>query len=1438
MQDYHNLYDPDLSVDQNSTYRQDGQRAADGYWVARCCYPTGEPSPCPGGATGPTGPTGSTGAQGEAGATGATGPTGSGVSACAEPAYLVVASEYEGSVGLFDPVTRTVVQNIQIGGELERVAADPYLRRIYVADAYSQSLLVIDADTGQQTAAIPLTGVVTDIAVNLATHMVYVGVSSDASDYIAVINGLTSAMADYIPLNEEVTSISVDSRKNLIFAAGNGYDYLYTISGNTNAVIRTNTFGCYSANRLRTDSCSGLVYSLEDNGNTIRVIDGETGALVGSLYLATGVSSFDIDTSSRLLYALSNTTDQMIVLDLCTGLQVADISLPDRAHNDVVVDSGNHMVYVGTYDSSSIELIDGTSKEYLGSYTMTSGADNHRLAALGCPGDCTSCCEGSAEDPCSRTAYTFLQSGNSIWMYNPNSGQVENSLLVGSFAVNGMAADPVLRKLYVTNGTSDRLEIYNVDNRRPEGSVALTYDSSPLLGAPAVNPVTHAVYVPDAANNRIYVLDGETEQIQQTFFVSSPLAVSVNSQTNRIYVERSGSQPSAVLDALTGQQIGELSGFNSYEGNDSLAADVCTNQIFAIQSHYLIVFDGESNTFTKGLDNRWSYVQLALDPSAHRLFALRQDESSIDVFSTCNGEPIGTIETDAASGGEMWVDPGSHVLNVPWFVSFGEAGSGVFQYDTRTLQAMEGIDTAAIGGVSAMAGVGCVPDCGCDCGATGPTGPTGATGAQGEPGATGPTGPTGSGTNACAQPAYGYVSVGNGVEVFDPQTHDVLTVIPTQNNDAMFLASDPTLRQVYAVDTSTVTPQLFIIDGDTNTVKQTVGLNLTSLTERLGQPVVNTRTHKIYIPDLNNDEILVLDGRTGTFLGRVSVNPDIQSLAVNPRANLIYVINSGGVDVINGATETVTRALVDSSVENITDAVLDACSNMLFMSSISGEVGVRVYDASTMALIGRITEGAWAKIALDEGRNILYLANNSEIKAISICTGTQLWSQPIDAGGFYGIGGLAVDTVNQIVHLVTENYSPRPDDTSYYAFSGIDGATITSIADGAERFDGTTLACEPDCGCGCGCGCCGGTPAPTAISNWAQPTYGYFSNGSTVSEIDPATQALRASVTVPGAAPLLASDPTLRQVYATDNATGSLILLSGDPLTAGRAVALNGGNPMTLGTPAVNPKTHKIYVPDLDGRRIIVVDGVTGAELQIISIGKDIYDLTVNPAENMIYVGTGSGTDYISGATDAVIAAGMLYGGATVRVQANPCTNDLYLQAAGSGDILVWNAENASESGVIPLTGEAQGWAIDPKRNALYVISDQLLTALNLCTGAALWEYAFEDRYLARRIALDQVNQVLHVLADDADGGTEGIHYWFNARNGSQIAGAPVSGNANSATVLASDGGCGCSCDSASPVAAEPAAEVAVAPKPVNLLTATGAQQQLSANGVPALVVF
>ena len=168
------------------------------------------------------------------------------------------------------------------------------------------------------------------------------------------------------------------------------------------------------------------------------------------------------------------------------------------------------------------------------------------------------------------------------------------------------------------------------------------------------------------------------------------------------------------------------------------------------------------------------------------------------------------------------------------------------------------------------------------------------------------------------------------------------------------------------LDDSTVS----VINGRTGTVAFTIPVG--------GRPqgvAVNEGDDTVYVTNEASDNVSVINGRTGTVAGTIPVGDRPEGVAVNEGDDTVYVTNLGGnsVWVINGRTRTVDDTITVGGLPF--GVAVNQGDDTVYVTN-QGSFTVSVINGRTRTVAGTITVGgAPIGVAVDQGDDTVYVTN-------------------------------------------------------------------------------------------------------------------------------------------------------------------------------------------------------------------------------------------------------------------------------------------------------------------------------------------------------------------------------------------------------------------------------------------------------------------------------
>jgi YVTN family beta-propeller protein len=341
-------------------------------------------------------------------------------------------------------------------GAVPRVAAvNPLTNKIYVVNANSNSVTVIDgatnATTTVNTGASPFAA-----AVNSVTNKIYVPSSIHAGTVTVIDANVTPNTTTTLNAGQTPFAVAVNPVTNKIYVTNQG------------------------------DGSSP---------STVTVIDGATNTNATTTTVAAGVFPFDVAVNpvTNMIYVTNFiAVGTVTVIDANVTPNTTTTVLAGNKPSAVAVNPVTNMIYVTNTQSNNVTVIDANVTPNT-TTTIPVGTDPVAVAV----------------NPFTNTIYVANQIGNNVTVIDGATNLVTQTVNAGAEPVT-VGVNPVTNKIYVANFTVGTLTV--IDGVTNTAGSPLTVGAVP--GAVGVNPLTNKIYVANQgvpiSNSTVSVIDGAT----------------------------------------------------------------------------------------------------------------------------------------------------------------------------------------------------------------------------------------------------------------------------------------------------------------------------------------------------------------------------------------------------------------------------------------------------------------------------------------------------------------------------------------------------------------------------------------------------------------------------------------------------------------------------------------------------------------------------------------------------------------------------------------------------------------------------------------------------------------------------------------------------------------------------------------------------------------
>lgn len=359
--------------------------------------------------------------------------------------------------------------------------------------AEGSQVYFLNADTLEIKGSLSLTTNYPKLEIDTQRNEAFV--FSEYDNDIVIIDGATKSIARSQVVGYSYSSVAANSANHQAYALDENGRTLSIMSGTSGALIGrvplTTETGSYMNGKMVVNPTRGVVYV--GGINNIEVVDYEAAVLLAPIYTGS-LASFDVDASYGILYFAPqwkpSQTGVIKGVNEENGLFVSSFSVGDAVAS-LSVDASNHNLYY-SYSVNTVHSSYSWSKE-----------NSNNIKKLSLP-------SGNV------TSETMCGDFPEIFSVNPDSGLI--------FAIEGDG-------FYF--GSSWDFEIIDIGTGAVMKSFRL---GNSWWYSMAVNNTSNLVYIADAKNNSIAVYSGTTGALQETIKVGSmPMALAVDQSNGTVY---------------------------------------------------------------------------------------------------------------------------------------------------------------------------------------------------------------------------------------------------------------------------------------------------------------------------------------------------------------------------------------------------------------------------------------------------------------------------------------------------------------------------------------------------------------------------------------------------------------------------------------------------------------------------------------------------------------------------------------------------------------------------------------------------------------------------------------------------------------------------------------------------------------------------------------
>src|SRR3990167_2974144 len=239
----------------------------------------------------------------------------------------------------------------------------------------------------------------------------------------------------------------------------------------------------------------------------------------------------------------------------------------------------------------------------------------------------------------------------------------------------GVCVNPSTNHVYVVNAGNDNVSVIDGATNKVIATVPTGFTPNDVC----VNPNTNRVYVVNWDNDNVSVIDEAKKQVATIKVGHCPNVIDINPITNVVYVVNNGSNNVSVIDGATNQVIATVPvGKNprgvavnpntnrvyvaNADNNNVSVIDGATNQVIATIKVGDIPFDGVGfGLFTAAF--KVGKLGVCVNPSTNRVYVTNADSNNVSVIDGATNQVIAIVPVENSPLG-VCVNPNTNRVYV------------------------------------------------------------------------------------------------------------------------------------------------------------------------------------------------------------------------------------------------------------------------------------------------------------------------------------------------------------------------------------------------------------------------------------------------------------------------------------------------------------------------------------------------------------------------------------------------------------------------------------------------------------------------------------------------------------------------------------------------------------------------------------------------------
>jgi YVTN family beta-propeller protein len=256
---------------------------------------------------------------------------------------------------------------------------------IYVANADSETVSMIDGKTNNVIRSIPLEFIPRSIAVDRQSDMLYINsLDLTAGGILEVRDNSVPEHPKYVQVGNDPQHLAINPTTNKIYVANTGSDSVSVIDGKTKNVTNVIEVKGKQPSGIAINPTTNKIYVANTGSDSVSVIKDDSGNLdnITNLKVGKKPNAIAINPTTNKIYVANTGSDSVSVIKDDSGNIAIRNVLVGKNLSNLAVNPTTNKIYVANTNSNSVSVVDGNTDSIMKSVRLPFDIDQSTTMAV------------------------------------------------------------------------------------------------------------------------------------------------------------------------------------------------------------------------------------------------------------------------------------------------------------------------------------------------------------------------------------------------------------------------------------------------------------------------------------------------------------------------------------------------------------------------------------------------------------------------------------------------------------------------------------------------------------------------------------------------------------------------------------------------------------------------------------------------------------------------------------------------------------------------------------------------------------------------------------------------------------------------------------------------------------------------------------------------